>query len=102
MNENRQPTPVHTLDRLFAVIQDRREHPREGSYTSRLFRQGNEEMAKKVGEEAVEVVLAATAQGSERLTSEAADLVYHLLVLLAAHDLGPGDLYRELEGRMKP
>ena len=59
-------------------------------------------MAKKVGEEAVEVVLAAAAQGRERLTSEAADLVYHLLVLLAAHDLAPDDLYRELERRMKP
>ena len=59
-------------------------------------------MAKKVGEEAVEVVLAAASQGRERLVSESADLVYHLLVLLAAHDLAPADLYAELQKRMKP
>jgi len=102
MTTSTEIAPVHTLDRLFAVIQDRRLHPREGSYTCKLFRQGNDEMAKKVGEEAVEVVLAAVSQGPERLTSEVADLVYHLLVLLAAHDLGPEDLYRELERRVKP
>jgi phosphoribosyl-ATP pyrophosphohydrolase len=90
------------IDRLYATIVDRRDHPREGSYTAQLFRQGNDEMAKKVGEEAVEVVLAAASQGRQRLVSEAADLVYHLLVLLAAHDLAPADLYAELQKRMKP
>ncbi|MDP3047305.1 MAG: phosphoribosyl-ATP diphosphatase [Chloroflexota bacterium] len=91
-----------TIDRLYATILDRRDHPREGSYTAQLFRQGNDEMAKKVGEEAVEVVLAAASQGRERLVSESADLVYHLLVLLAAYDLAPADLYAELQKRMKP
>lgn len=91
-----------TIDRLFTTILDRRDHPREGSYTAQLFRQGNDEMAKKVGEEAVEVVLAAASQGRQRLVSESADLVYHLLVLLAAHDLAPADLYAELQKRMKP
>jgi phosphoribosyl-ATP pyrophosphohydrolase len=92
----------NTIDCLYATIVDRRDHPREGSYTAQLFRQGNDEMAKKVGEEAVEVVLAAASQGRERLISESADLVYHLLVLLAAHDLAPSDLYAELRERMKP
>ena len=91
-----------TIDRLYATIVDRRDRPREGSYTCQLFRQGNDEMAKKVGEEAVEVVLAAASQGRERLISESADLVYHLLVLLAAHDLAPADLYAELRKRVKP
>ncbi len=98
-----QPQPASdTVDRLFAIIVDRRNHPREGSYTVQLFRQGKDEMAKKVGEEAVEVILAAASQGRDRLVSESADLVYHLLVLLAAHDLTPADLYGELQKRMKP
>lgn len=90
-----------TLDALFALISHRRLHPKEGSYTCRLLAQGKEEIAKKVGEEAIEVVLASAGQGKERLIAEVADLVYHLLVLLAAHDLHLGDLYRELEARRK-
>lgn len=96
------PNSSHTLDRLFAVIQDRRARPRPGSYTCQLFAKGSDEIAKKVGEEAIEVVLAASAQGDDRLLSESADLVYHLLVLLSAHGLTLEDLYRELERRMKP
>lgn len=95
------PYTQETLDALFAVISHRRLYPKEGSYTCRLLAQGKEEIAKKVGEEAIEVVLASAGQGKERLIAEAADLVYHLLVLLAAHDLHLSDLYRELEARRK-
>ncbi len=90
---------MNTLQRIFDVIKDRQAHPREGSYTAHLFEKGSNEIAKKVGEEAVEVVLAAAAQGRERLTAEVADLAYHVLVLLAAHDLTPGDIAAELEAR---
>lgn len=87
------------LSRLFATIRDRRDHPKQGSYTARLFEQGEDEIIKKVGEEAIEVVLAAKAQGNQRLVEEIADLTYHLLVLLAAHDLNPDMIETELAHR---
>ena len=72
---------------LFATIVSRRTQPTPGSYTAGLFAAGEDEIVKKVGEEAIEVVLAAKAQGNERLVSELADLLYHALVLLAARGL---------------
>ncbi len=88
-----------TLDVLWRVIQDRMEKMPEGSYTAELFSRGMTEIAKKVGEEGVEVGVAALAQSDERVLSEAADLVYHLLVLLAARGLTWGDVEAELESR---
>ena len=78
---------MSTIQELEAVILDRQANPREGSYTCRLFAQGLDEIAKKVGEEAIEVILAATKQSDVRLADETADLVYHLLVLLTARGL---------------
>lgn len=91
----------HILEELFAVIVDRRENPRPGSYTARLFAAGEDEILKKVGEEAMEVILAAKGQGDERLTAEVADLCYHLLVLLAARGLTPADVEAELTRRRR-
>ena len=87
------------LDELYQIICDRRDHPSSGSYTASLFSQGEDEMIKKVGEEAIEVVLAAKGQGDERLVSEVADLAYHVLVLLAARRLLPVDIEDELDRR---
>ena len=89
------------LNELYAIICDRRDHPTPESYTARLFAQGEDEMIKKVGEEAIEVVLAAKGQGDQRLISEVADLAYHVLVLLAAHHLPPSEIEEELERRHK-
>jgi phosphoribosyl-ATP pyrophosphohydrolase len=89
------------LERLFATILDRQVNPRPGSYTAKLLRAGEDEILKKVGEEAMEVILAAKGQGSERLTSEAADLFYHLLVLLVARGLTLADIEAELEQRRR-
>jgi phosphoribosyl-ATP pyrophosphohydrolase len=86
---------------LFEVIQDRRENPSEGSYTSRLFADGLPKIAQKVGEEATETVVAALAQDDQRLIEEVADLTYHTLVLLAARGLTPADIEAELEKRHK-
>ncbi len=72
------------LASLFETILDRQANPRAGSYTARLLEAGEDEILKKVGEEAVEVILAAKGQGDERVIAEVADLLYHLLVLLAA------------------
>ena len=87
------------LTRVFAVIEDRKAHPRPGSYTNHLLDAGEDEIVKKIGEEAVEVILAAKGQGDERLSEEMADLAYHCLVLLAARGLSPGDVAAVLEQR---
>ncbi len=90
------------LARVFATITDRQAHPRPGSYTNRLLEAGEDEIVKKIGEEAIEVILAARGQGDQRVISELADLTYHCLVLLAARGLTPDDVAAELERRHRP
>lgn len=87
---------VRDLDEL---VRTRREELPEGSYTTSLFTGGIRRIAQKVGEEGVETALAAVAQDDEALLGEAADLVYHLLVLLRARDLGLADVERVLRER---
>ncbi|MEM5775597.1 MAG: phosphoribosyl-ATP diphosphatase [Anaerolineaceae bacterium] len=89
------------LDELYNIICDRRDHPVEGSYTRRLLEAGEDEMVKKIGEEAVEVILAAKGQGEQRVVEETADLLYHVLVLLASKDIHPQQVMDELERRHK-
>ncbi len=89
----------HTIEALFRLINERKSAAPDESYTARLFSQGAVEIAKKVGEEGVEVVAASLAQSDERVVSEAADLVYHLLVLLAARNLDWAEVTVELERR---
>jgi phosphoribosyl-ATP pyrophosphohydrolase len=88
-----------TLEELYHIIRDRRVNPTPDSYTASLFNAGIDEIVKKVGEEAIEVILAAKAQGKQRLIEEVADLTYHTLVLLAACDITPGDIRAELDRR---
>jgi phosphoribosyl-ATP pyrophosphohydrolase len=90
-----------SLQWLFDVIQDRRDNPTDGSYTSSLLAEGLPKIAQKVGEEASETVVAALAQDEARLIAEVADLTYHVLVLLAARGLSPADVMAELERRHK-
>lgn len=91
-----------TLNKIFAIIQDRQANPKSGSYTNSLFDEGEDRILQKVGEEAVEVLLAAKGQGRDRLISELADLTYHCLVLLAHQNLTPADIAAELEKRHAP
>ena len=84
---------------LFDVIEDRRQHPSEKSYTARLFSEGLAKIAQKVGEEGTEVVVAALAQDDQRLIEEVADLTYHTLVLLSARNINPDQIFAELEKR---
>ena len=88
-----------SLQWLFDVIEDRKHHPPDKSYTARLFAEGLPRIAQKVGEEATEVVVAALAQDDERLIEEAADLAYHTLVLLSARGLSLERVSAELEKR---
>ena len=85
---------------LAAVIRDRRHNPQTGSYTAKLFAEGITRIALKVGEEGVEVALAAT--DKSRLTDEAADLIYHLLILLEAGGSDLLDVVGVLAERAKP
>ena len=89
------------LDTLFATVLDRQANPRPGSYTAQLLRAGEDQVLKKVGEETMEVILAAKGQGNERLISEVADLFYHVLVLLAARGLTLADVEAELARRRR-
>lgn len=84
---------------LFIVIQDRKKRSPENSYTASLFSRGEDIILKKVGEEAMEVILAAKSQGQQRLVEEVADLFYHTLVLLASRDLSLQDIETELQRR---
>ena len=88
-----------TLDSVFQTIKDRQANPKAGSYTNKLLDMGIDEITKKVGEEAIEVIIAAQHQGRERLISELADLAYHSLVLMAQMGLSPDDVAAELRRR---
>jgi phosphoribosyl-ATP pyrophosphohydrolase/phosphoribosyl-AMP cyclohydrolase len=85
------------VERLAGTIAQRHEEMPEGSYTVSLIEGGSERLAQKVGEEAVEVVIAALS--GERLSEEAADLVYHLLVLLEERGVGTGQVAKVLHDR---
>jgi phosphoribosyl-ATP pyrophosphohydrolase/phosphoribosyl-AMP cyclohydrolase len=87
------------LSELQAIIRQRLTDTPEGSYTARLASQGMLKVAQKLGEEGVELALAAAAQDQARVTAEAADLVYHLLLLLAMRELTLADVVAELERR---
>ncbi len=89
------------LHNLQAIIRERKADPRPDSYTASLFVAGEDEIVKKVGEEAVEVILAVKGQGDERVISETADLFYHLLILLAQRGLTLEQVEAELERRHK-
>jgi phosphoribosyl-ATP pyrophosphohydrolase/phosphoribosyl-AMP cyclohydrolase len=87
------------LDTLQSIIRDRLENPTDGSYTASLVARGPQRVAQKVGEEGVELALASVAGGRDDVLSEAADLVYHLLVLLSGHGISLADVVGTLESR---
>ena len=87
------------LRQLAATIRARRLEGSETSYTNQLLEAGPEKCARKFGEEAIEVVIAGIAQSPQSLKSEAADVLYHLLVLLEARGVAFDDVLAELERR---
>jgi phosphoribosyl-AMP cyclohydrolase / phosphoribosyl-ATP pyrophosphohydrolase len=88
--------------RLEKVIAQRREEMPEGSYTTYLFREGQDKILKKLGEEAAETLIASKNNSAAELVYEASDLLYHLLVLLRFHGIPFGDIEAELERRHLP
>jgi phosphoribosyl-ATP pyrophosphohydrolase len=100
-DESREVQPEAVLDELFATIESRKRELPEGSYTASLFthEKGENEVLEKIGEEATETILAAKDDDRDGLAAESADLVYHLLVVLAMKDLDVDDLRDELRER---
>lgn len=84
------------IDRLYKIIEQRKVDMPEGSYTTHLFNSGMSKIRKKTGEEAIELLLA---EDSSEIVFEAADLIYHMLVLFAAADIKPEQVFKELESR---
>jgi len=95
-------TPLLFLSELQDFINRRKEEMPEGSYTTKLFRDGINKIAQKVGEEALETVIEATNGTSDHLVYEASDLLYHLLVLLTEKGLRIEDVAAELQKRHDP
>jgi len=93
------PATQDILDLLFALIRDRQRTLPENSYTTHLFRKGIDRIAQKVGEEAVEVVIAGKNRDRDEIINESADLVYHLLVLLAECDVTLDEIRNKLTER---
>ena len=97
--EKDQASGLSFIGSLQQLIDHRNRERPEGSYTTSLFEKGMNKMAQKVGEEAVELVIEAMDHNDELFLNEAADLIYHLLVLLSARGFGIGDVAKILEQR---
>ena len=87
------------IDELYKVICDRRDHPSQKSYVTSLLEKGTDQVLKKVGEESCEVILAAKNRNPPALIHELADLVFHLLVLMADQKISPSAIKTELKRR---
>jgi len=92
---------AHVLQDEFNVIMDRKQNPKEGSYTNYLLDKGVDKICKKVGEEAAEVIIAAKNRAPEEVRYEVADLFYHVMVLLAEQGMTPEEIFAEIERRKK-
>ena len=93
------PPPADTLSQVFSTIADRKQNPKEGSYTNKLFAGGDNKILQKIGEEAVEVVMACKDDEPDEIAGEVADLLYHTLVAIAHHDVDLKAVYRKLQSR---
>ncbi len=89
------------IEKLASVIKDRRNNPTDVSYTASLFKKGMNKIAQKVGEEAVEIVIEAKDNNDDLFKGEAADLLYHYLILLEAKNIPLDDVIKVLESRQK-
>ena len=99
VQENAKVANSSLLYELYDLIGDRKMHPKEGSYTNYLFEKGIDKILKKIGEESAEVIIASKNPGTSELRYEAADLLYHLLVLMNEKGLSLTELFGELQGR---
>lgn len=98
-NEYDAKNPLQIFETVYNTIQDRKEHPKEGSYTNYLFDKGIDKILKKVGEEATEIVIAAKNPSPEEIKYEIADFLYHAMVLMVERGVTWEDITKELSDR---
>ena len=91
--------PLRVFEEVFAVIEDRKLHPKEGSYTNYLFDKGIDKILKKLGEEATEIVIAAKNPNPNEVKYEIADFLYHMMVLMAEKGVTWEEITDELAKR---
>ena len=89
------------IKNLYKIIKDRKLKMPKDSYVASLFRAGQDRIIQKLGEEATEVIIAVKNKNKKRIVSEVADLLFHLLILLASSDITLSDIEKELESRNK-
>ena len=89
------------LNELYEVINERKENPEEGSYTTYLFNKGLDKILKKIGEESTEVIIAAKGESKEEQIEELCDLSYHILVLMSQLNIKPSEVEKVLTERRK-
>jgi len=90
---------MHVFEEVFSVIKDRKEHPKEGSYTNYLFDKGIDKILKKLGEEATEIVIAAKNPNPNEIKYEISDFLYHMMVLMAEKNVTWEEITTELANR---
>ena len=90
---------TNVLDQLYSVIESRKNNNTETSYTAMLMAQGMQKITQKLGEEAVEVIIASLVENEKKVIEESADLLYHLLVLWAKKGVKPENVWKELHRR---
>lgn len=95
------PRELEVLHRVYKVIEDRKAHPKEGSYVSSLLQKGQDQVLKKIGEETAETILSAKSGSRESIIHEIADLWFHTLILLAFHGVLIEEVCQELKRRHK-
>ena len=98
-NDVDETNPLRGFESVYQVIADRKEHPKEGSYTNYLFEKGIDKILKKIGEEATEVVIAAKNPNAEEIKYELSDFLYHAMVLMVLKGVTWDDIVRELADR---
>ena len=98
-DESGSTVDMHVLDRLYDVIDSRKGADPDTSYTARLFSRGRQQIAKKLGEEAVETLIEGIRGDKPKLVGESADMLYHLLTLWASVGVKPAAIWAELEKR---
>lgn len=100
-NEAGESIDIRILQKVYDTIKDRKENPKEGSYTNYLFEKGIDKILKKIGEENAEVIIAAKNPIKEELIYETSDLIYHLFVLLNEKEVSLEEIFEELNKRYK-
>lgn len=98
-NDFNETNPLKVFESVYDTIVDRKEHPKEGSYTNYLFEKGIDKILKKVGEEATEIVIAAKNPNPEEVKYEVSDFLYHVMVLMVERGITWEDIIRELADR---